>query len=288
MHIKVGSRDSRLAVIQSELVMDAIAKHRPDVTLELVTMKTTGDMILDKTLDKIGGKGLFVKELDAALLDGRVDLTVHSCKDLPMEENPALPLVAFSKRADPRDALVLPLGATELDLSLPIGCSSQRRALQLKKLYPEATIAPVRGNVQTRLAKLDGGQYSALVLAAAGLTRLGLEARIGRYFTPQEMLPAGGQGIVVAQGRQGEDTSYLDGFDDPTGRGCALAERSFVACLDGGCSSPVAAFAQIDGDTLHLEGMDGQGNRDSIEGSVSQAAQLGWTLGLRMKGVVAP
>ena len=160
--IRVGSRESRLAVVQSELVMDAIRAAHPEVGLELVTMKTTGDKILDRTLDKVGGKGLFVKELDAALLDGRVDLTVHSCKDLPMEEDPRIPLAGFSRREDPRDVLVLPQGAEELDPSRPIGCASARRAVQLRALFPGVAVAPVRGNVLTRLRKLDEGQFSAL------------------------------------------------------------------------------------------------------------------------------
>lgn len=156
--IRVGSRESRLAVVQSELVMDAIRAAHPEVGLELVTMKTTGDKILDRTLDKVGGKGLFVKELDAALLDGRVDLTVHSCKDLPMEEDPRIPLAGFSRREDPRDVLVLPQGAEELDPSRPIGCASARRAVQLRALFPGVAVAPVRGNVLTRLRKLDEGR----------------------------------------------------------------------------------------------------------------------------------
>lgn len=201
--IRVGSRESRLAVVQSELVMDAIRAAHPEVELELVTMKTTGDKILDRTLDKVGGKGLFVKELDAALLDGRVDLTIHSCKDLPMEEDPRIPLAGFSRREDPRDALVLPQGAEELDPSRPIGCASARRAVQLRALFPGVAVAPVRGNVLTRLRKLDEGQFSALVLAAAGLKRLGLEARITRYFTVEELLPAAGQGILALQTRAG-------------------------------------------------------------------------------------
>ena len=147
--IRVGSRESRLAVVQSELVMDAIRAAHPEVGLELVTMKTTGDKILDRTLDKVGGKGLFVKELDAALLDGRVDLTVHSCKDLPMEEDPRIPLAGFSRREDPRDVLVLPQGAEELDPSRPIGCASARRAVQLRALFPGVAVAPVRASPGT-------------------------------------------------------------------------------------------------------------------------------------------
>ena len=207
--IRVGSRESRLAVVQSELVMDAIRAAHPEVGLELVTMKTTGDKILDRTLDKVGGKGLFVKELDAALLDGRVDLTVHSCKDLPMEEDPRIPLAGFSRREDPRDVLVLPQGAEELDPSRPIGCASARRAVQLRALFPGVAVAPVRGNVLTRLRKLDEGQFSALVLAAAGLKRLGLEERITRYFTVEELLPAAGQGILAL--RPGRGGAVLPG-----------------------------------------------------------------------------
>ena len=283
MNIRVGSRESRLAVIQAELLMAAVRAAHPEVGLELVTMKTTGDKILDRTLDKVGGKGLFVKELDAALRDGRVDVTVHSCKDLPMEENPALPLVAFSKREDPRDVLVLPEGGKEPDFSKPIGCASLRRKIQLEKLYPEAQIAPVRGNVQTRLRKLEEGQYSALVLAGAGLKRLDLEGRIARYFSPEEILPAAGQGILAAQMRAGEDVSFLDAFSDREGTACALAERAFVRELDGGCSSPVAAFATVSGDTMTLAGMNVSGEKDTITGAVGEAVQLGIALAKRLR-----
>lgn len=253
--IRIGSRESRLAVIQSEMVIQAIHNCDSDMKTELVTMKTTGDKILDRTLDKIGGKGLFVKELDAALLDGRVDITVHSSKDLPMEIDSRLPLVAFSKRADPRDVLVLPEGKDTIDFSKPIGCSSLRRQLQLRRLFPQAKVAPIRGNVLTRLQKLDNGEFSALVLAGAGLARLGLEARISRYFSVEEILPAAGQAILAVQAREDVDTACLKTFDDADGRDCLLAERAFVRTLDGGCSSPVAAFATVDGDTLTLKGM---------------------------------
>ena len=277
--IRVGSRESRLAVIQSEMAMEAIRSYDPTLNVELVTMKTTGDIILDRTLDKIGGKGLFVKELDAALMDGRVDITVHSSKDLPMEISPELPLVAFSKRADPRDVLVLPEGKTEIDFSKPIGCSSLRRQLQLKKLFPEATLAPIRGNVITRLAKLDRGEYSALVLAGAGLTRLGLENRITRYFSTEEILPAAGQAILAVQSRAGFETPWLQNFNDNDGRDCLLAERAFVRTLDGGCSSPVAAHATLDGDTISLKGMyvteDNRLFFETVTGDRSQAEDLG-------------
>lgn len=255
MTIRIGSRDSRLAVIQSRLVMDAISAAMPEVEVALVTMKTTGDKILDKTLDQIGGKGLFVRELDLALREGRVDFTVHSLKDLPMEVPEDLPLAAFSRREDPRDVLVLPQGVTALDPSKPIGCSSRRRQLQLKALFPDMEVAPVRGNVQTRLAKLDGGAFSALVLAAAGLKRLGLENRISRYFSPEELLPAAGQGILAVQTRLGMDTACLAMVRDDSAACCALAERAFVRTLNGGCTSPVAAYAVTEGTQLTLTGL---------------------------------
>ncbi len=285
--LRAGSRESRLAVVQTELVMAAIREREAACEIELVTMKTTGDKILDRTLDKVGGKGLFVKELDAALLDGRVDFTVHSCKDLPMDLDPRLPLAGFSRRADPRDALVLPVGASELDRSKPIGCASARRALQLKRLFPGQPVAPVRGNVLTRLAKLDGGQYAALVLAVSGLERLGLEGRISRVFSTDEMLPAAGQGILAVQIRAGEDAGYLSAFLDREAADCALAERAFVRRLDGGCSSPVAAFATVEGETLTLRGMDvtaaGEPIFDTITGPRDQGEALGIALADRIR-----
>lgn len=281
--IKLGSRDSKLAVIQAEMVRAAVP-----VPCELVTMKTTGDMILDRTLDQIGGKGLFVKELDRALAAGEVDFTVHSLKDMPMEQPEGLPIVAYSKRADVRDALVLQAGLQELDLSKPIGCASARRRIQLKRLFPEADIQPVRGNVQTRLRKLDEGQYGALVLAAAGLHRLGLEGRIHRYFSPDEILPAAGQAIVAVQGREGSDLSCLSAFADADARDCALAERSFTRTLDGGCSSPVAAYAKLESDHLILHGMYVSEDESIVrfgqcEGDRSQAAALGIQLAQQLK-----
>ena len=282
MTITIGSRESALAVIQSEIVMAAIRKAHPELTLELLTMKTTGDRILDRTLDKIGGKGLFVKELCAALREGRVDLTVHSCKDFPMEEDPDLPLTAFSRREDPRDVLVLPQGQTAIDFSKPVGCTSLRRSLQFRALYPQAQVAPVRGNVPTRLRKLDEGQFSALILAGAGLRRLGLEDRIYRTFSPEEMLPAAGQGILAVQARQGFDPWFLQGFHSRDSQDCLLAERAFVRALGGGCSAPVGAFATVEGETLTLRAMgtDGQGRPryGQIQGPRDQGEALGQAL----------
>ena len=285
--IRVGSRASRLAVLQSEIVMRQIEKACPDVKVELVTMKTTGDRILDKTLDQIGGKGLFVKELDEALRAGEVDLTVHSLKDLAGVIPEDLPLAAFSNREDPRDVLVLPAGKTEIDMSLPVGTSSLRRSLQIKELIPGVTTAPIRGNVETRLRKLDEGQYSALVLAAAGLKRLGLEGRISRYFSPEEMIPAACQGVLGIQTRAGADAALIGRISDHDAGRCALAERAYVKAIGADCGSPDTAFAQISGDQIKIMGLryDAERDhiiRDCISGPASGAEELGRELAHRM------
>lgn len=281
--IRIGSRDSRLAIRQAEEVMHALG-----LDCTLVTVKTTGDMVLDRTLDQVGGKGLFVKELDRALAEGAVDLTVHSLKDVPMEQPDGLPLVAFPAREDARDALVLPENGI-WDKTRPIGCSSARRRVQLGGLFPEMDVQPVRGNVQTRLAKLERGEYGALVLAAAGLHRLGLQNRISRYFTPDEMLPAAGQGILAVQGRAGELTERVKLLDDRDAHDCALAERSFIKTLGGGCFAPAAAYAEVWQDFLHLRGLYVTADektlvRGALTGARRDAAALGRTLALQLKG----
>ncbi len=288
MKVVVGSRESKLAVIQSEMVIDAIKKYDDTIEVSLLTMKTTGDMILDKTLDKIGGKGLFVKELDKALLDRRADLTVHSLKDMPMEVSKKLPLLAFSKREDPRDALILRKGLSALPEKPVLGSSSLRRKLQLQKLYPEADIRPIRGNVQTRLAKLDSGEFDAIILAYAGVKRLGLSQRVSKLFSVEEILPAACQGILAVQGRAGYDVPFLADFADEEAKLIALAEREFVRTLDGGCSSPVAAHATIRGEEITIRGyyVDADENQsiDQITGDKNQGETLGRTLALKMKG----
>lgn len=286
--IRIGTRASKLAVIQAEMVRSYLLER--GIPAELVTMTTTGDRILDRTLDKVGGKGLFVKELDAALMDGRSDLSVHSLKDVPMELPDGLPLLGFSKREDPRDALILPEGAEQIDFSKPIGCASSRRILQLKRLFPEARFAPIRGNVQTRLRKLDEGQYSATVLAAAGLKRAGLERRISRIFSTEEMIPAAGQGVLAVQGRADEEYAYLSGFFDADSRDTSLCERAFVAALDGGCTAPTAAFAEIlpDGERILLTGLysdeeTGAVIRRQVTGLRTDAVHLGAQLASEVK-----
>lgn len=277
--IRIGSRESRLAVVQSELVQKYLESQ--GVQAPIVTMKTTGDKILDRTLDQVGGKGLFVKELDAALLDGRSDISVHSLKDVPVEINSKLPLIGFSKREDPRDVLVLPMGKDTLDPKLPIGCSSRRRVLQAKELYPDMTFQSVRGNVQTRLQKLDRGEYSALILAAAGLKRLGLSERISRYFTTEEIIPCAGQGILALQGRADMDCEIFRGYVNEESECIVKCERSFIRGVGGECSSPVAAFAQIMQGELTLRGMYSAGTGEDgyvtgvMTGSVDEPEKLG-------------
>ena len=287
--VRIGSRDSKLAVMQTELMIHAVTKYHPEIQFELVTMKTTGDIILNQTLDKIGGKGLFVKELDIALAEGRIDCCVHSLKDMPMEENPDFPITALPKRGDPRDVLVLPQMQHFENITAQIGSSSFRRQLQLKKLFPSCHCLPVRGNIITRLQKLDCGEFSSLVLAGAGLQRVGLSERISRYFSTDEMIPAAGQGILAVQSRKNEDVSFLSCIHNKESEYAALAERAFVRTLDGGCSSPIAAYAQIHGTELKLTGLYAKEHQweyiiDSVIGNTDNAVQLGEQQAQTMKG----
>lgn len=205
-----------------------------------------------------------------------------------MEVSEELPLLAFSKREDPRDVLVLPSGCQVLDKEKPLGCSSKRRTLQLQKIYPDMEIKSIRGNLQTRLRKLDEGEYSGLILAAAGLKRLGLEERIARYFTVEEIIPAAGQGILAVQGRKGEDYTFLDGYCDEDAWAAGCAERAFVRELNGGCSSPVAAYAYIENEKLILTGLyyneeNQKYKKGCICGSVQKGESLGISLARRLK-----
>lgn len=287
--IRVGSRESKLAVLQSQIVIDIIKKNCPEYEIELVTMKTTGDKILDRTLDKVGGKGLFVKELDRALLEKEVDITVHSLKDVPMIINDEIPISAYTKCECPYDVLVLPRDKNEIDFSKPIGSSSMRRAIQLKKIYSMADIKPIRGNVITRLKKLDEGEYSALVLAQAGLNRLGFQDRISKVFTDIEIIPAAGQGVIAVQARKGENYDFLRYINDVNSEICAKAERAFVRELDGGCSSPIAAFAKINGDEITITGLfadDKTTEIQKISGNINDGETLGLELARRIKEVI--
>ncbi len=294
--LKIGSRESRLAVAQAEQ-LTAFCRAR-GIPCEIVTRKTTGDKILDRRLDEVGGKGLFVKELDLALRAGETDVSVHSAKDLPAELPDDLPILGFSRREDPRDTLVLPQGQTVWDQTRPVGCASRRRALQLGALCPGLRFETVRGNVLTRLKKLDGGRtYGALILAAAGLKRLGLEGRISRYFSTEEIIPAAGQGVLCVQGRAGEDYGFLAPFFDESAALEVRAERAFVRALGGGCSSPIAASAARGGAALTLRGLYYSETRalfrtGILSGPAGEPETLGLALARRLKeeteGAVTP
>lgn len=250
MKIKIGTRASPLALAQTEIIAREILKFYPEAEISIIKIKTSGDKNMSPfSPDPAGIKGMFTLELEKALLNHEIDFAIHSLKDLPANINEALPIVAYSKREDPRDALII---RSEINL---IGSSSLRRRLQLEKIFPEKKIIPVRGNVNTRLKKLDDGEFDALILAAAGLKRLGLENRISKIFEVDEILPAPGQGILVCQGRRNENYFYLEKVNDENSKFCALAERSFSRALNAGCNVPVGAFANIKGETLTLKGL---------------------------------
>ncbi|MEP6740877.1 MAG: hydroxymethylbilane synthase [bacterium] len=287
----IGSRGSKLALTQARLVQSELKRIDPSLETRIEIITTLGD-VNSEPLSVIGGKGVFTKELEEALLAGRVDVAVHSLKDLPTIIPEELQIAAIGKREDPRDALIiradifkqfntldtLPAGAT-------IGTSSTRRLAQLKHLKPDATLKELRGNVDTRLAKLDRGDYDAVILAAAGLRRLGLEGRISVTLSPTEMLPSPGQGALGLETRADDAQSIatLRALDDFATRVACTAERAFLRELDGGCQLPIAAHAVVDGELLHLEGLvaDIEGKRilrDRLSGKVDQAEQLGKSL----------
>jgi hydroxymethylbilane synthase len=253
--LTIATRESRLALWQAEHVRDLLAA-RFGLAVRLLGMTTRGDQILDRTLSKVGGKGLFVKELESALEEGRADLAVHSLKDVPMDLPPGFTLAAVLEREDPRDALVSPRYATlaELPHGGCVGTSSLRRVAQLAAARPDLRIEPLRGNLDTRLRKLDEGQYDAIVLAAAGLVRLGLAERIRTRFSAAQMLPAAGQGALGIEVRA-DDTPLRDALAALIHRPTWLAvhaERAVSRGLGGSCSMPLAAHAQWQGRALHL------------------------------------
>jgi hydroxymethylbilane synthase len=257
--IKIGTRASLLAVTQSSWVKAQIEQRHPGITVELVKITTTGDKILDVPLAKVGGKGLFVKELEDALLDGRADLAVHSMKDVPTELPAELHLGVVTERENPRDAFIsnkyadifaLPQGAK-------VGTSSLRRKSQLACLRPDLVIEDLRGNLDTRLRKLDEGLYDAIILAAAGLNRLGFADRITSLFEPVQMLPAIGQGALGLELRR-DDQELLAGIsflNHPATATAVIAERSFLLRLEGGCQVPIGAYATVQGDSVTLTGL---------------------------------
>ena len=279
MKIKIGTRASPLALAQAEITAREILKTYPDAEISIIKIKTSGDKNMRPfSSDPDGIKGMFTLELEKALLNREIDFAVHSLKDLPANINKNLPVVAYSKREDPRDALII--RNTESGV---IGSSSLRRRLQLEKIFPDKKILPVRGNINTRLKKLDCGEFDALILAAAGLKRLGLEKRISKIFEPDEILPAPGQGILACQGRKDEDYFYLEKVNDNDSKFCALAERSFSRALNAGCNVPVGAFAEIKNGILTLKGLyidekTKKFYRGILSGNFNDAELIGATL----------
>lgn len=285
--LKIATRKSALALWQAEFVKARLEHFHPNLTVELVPMVTKGDIILDSPLSKVGGKGLFVKELEVAMLEGRADIAVHSMKDVPVEFPEGLDLEIICEREDPRDAFVSNTIACLADLpqGAIVGTSSLRRQCQIKALRPDLDIRDLRGNVNTRLAKLDDGQYDAIILAAAGLIRLEMPERIREFIEPEVMLPANGQGAVGIECRVDDERvkQLLAPLEHNETRVRVLAERSMNRALEGGCQVPIGSYALVNGDRIHLRGLVGaiDGSKilhDNVEGHCDDAEALGTKL----------
>ena len=289
--VRIATRKSALALWQAEFVKAELERFHADVRVELVPMSTQGDIILDTPLAKIGGKGLFVKELEQAMLDGRADIAVHSMKDVPVEFPEGLELYTICEREDPRDAFVSNNFANlnELPQGAIVGTSSLRRQCQIKALRPDLDIRDLRGNVNTRLGKLDDGQYDAIILAAAGLIRLKMESRIADYIEPEVSLPANGQGAVGIECRIDDEVTkaLLAPLEHTQTRIRVNAERSMNRYLEGGCQVPIGAYALVDGEQVHLRGLVGAVDgseilRDEVTGHVNDAEKLGIELAKKL------
>jgi hydroxymethylbilane synthase len=280
----IATRASRLALWQAEHVKSRLQQLYPQCSVELLTMTTRGDQILDRTLSKVGGKGLFVKELETALLDSRADLAVHSLKDVPVDLQFPFALPIIMERDDPRDALVSNQvdSLAQLAPGSVVGTSSLRREAQLRERYPQLVVRPLRGNLDTRLGKLDRGEYAAIILAAAGLRRLGLDDRIRSYLSPEESLPSAGQGAlgIEVMAERTELIDWLAPLACADTAACALAERAVSYELGGSCQVPLAAYAQVKDAQLRIRGLVAEPDgtrviRAERSGSVQQAEQLG-------------
>lgn len=289
--LRIATRKSPLALWQANFVKDRLEALYPDLRVELVPMSTQGDKILDTPLAKVGGKGLFVKELETAMLEGRADIAVHSMKDVPVEFPEGLGLHTICEREDPRDAFVsnrfkqideLPQGAV-------VGTSSLRRQCQLRAARPDLVIRDLRGNVNTRLAKLDAGEYDAIILAAAGLKRLEMAHRITAFIEPEQSLPANGQGAVGIECRLDdvELHALLAPLEHTETRIRVLTERAMNRALQGGCQVPIGAYALVQGDQVWLRGLVGSPDgtqviRDEIRGPLADGEALGHALAQRL------
>jgi hydroxymethylbilane synthase len=289
--IRIATRESRLALRQTELVAAALTARHPGLAVETVGMTTKGDRVLDRPLAEVGGKGLFVKELEVALEDGRADLAVHSMKDVPMVVAPQFALATFGAREDPRDAFVSARHAApaELPAGAVVGTSSLRRESQLRHAFPKLRFRALRGNVNTRLAKLDAGEYEAIILAAAGLHRLGLAARVKSLLPEDVALPAIGQGILAVEYRRdrADIAALLAPCADAATDVAARAERALGRVVEGSCDVPLGGLARRNGERLRIDGFIGLPDgtrlvRDHLEGAASEAEALGAELGRRL------
>ncbi len=285
--LKIGTRGSQLAMWQAHWIKENLVRTHPDLDVEIVGIKTTGDKILDVPLAKVGGKGLFVKEIESALLDGLIDLAVHSMKDVPTEFPDGLGIVATSRREDPRDALLSRnnVGLDDLPHGATIGTSSLRRQAQFLHLRNDLKMEPLRGNINTRLRKLKEGQYDAIILAYAGIKRLGWEHEVTQILEPDIILPAIGQGALGIEARlyDADTLGRISFLNDPTTSVCISAERAFLKRLEGGCQVPIAAYATLADNQLTLKGLvagvDGKCTVFSeVRGHFSEARALGTSL----------
>lgn len=289
--IRIATRKSLLALWQAHYVKEQLEQLHPHIEVELVPMTTKGDVLLDTPLAKIGGKGLFIKELEQAMLEGRADIAVHSMKDVPVEFPEGLGLTVICEREDPRDAFVsnnythleqLPAGAV-------VGTASLRRECQIRARYPHLAVKVLRGNVQTRLRKLDDGEYDAIILAAAGLKRLELDARIAGLMSPEDSLPANGQGAVGIECRldDAELLQLLAPLDHHDTRLRVEAERAMNRGLQGGCQVPIGSYAELQGDQLWLRGLVGRPDGSQViyeemTGPASQGQEMGAEMAKRL------
>lgn len=280
-----------MALWQANFVKDRLEALYPELRVELVPMSTQGDKILDTPLAKVGGKGLFVKELETAMLEGRADIAVHSMKDVPVEFPAGLGLHTICEREDPRDAFVSNRfqAIDELPQGAVVGTSSLRRQCQLRAARPDLAIRDLRGNVNTRLAKLDAGEYDAIILAAAGLKRLEMDHRITAFIEPEQSLPANGQGAVGIECRLDDHELHalLAPLEHSETRARVLTERAMNRALQGGCQVPIGAYALMEGEQIWLRGLVGSPDgtrviRDEIRGAVSDGEALGEQLAQRL------
>ncbi len=282
--LRIATRSSPLALWQAEHVAERLGSLHPDLQISLVTMKTRGDKLLDAPLAKVGGKGLFVKELEAGMLEGRADIAVHSMKDVPVSFPPGLELALVMEREDPRDAFVSNKYSSleEMPAGALLGTSSLRRQTQLRQRYPELKVDWLRGNVNTRLGKLDSGEFDAIILAAAGLKRLGFEDRIRQAIHPDLCLPAIGQGVLGIEMRSDDDfcRDILAPLADEETTWRVTAERALNETLNGGCQVPIAGYAELIDGRLRLRGLVGEPDGSKIvsgevSGEISEAHELG-------------